>query len=147
MEKRVKDTAAAGFAILTGLLALPVIVAQSGAIINSVAGCEGVERFYTGAGFWKDRTELILGTENSGGYNYSTSVIEHYQPIPPKEFGNGYKYDCKSITNALFCLSRFYGLKCRFESTVRMNSDFTFGPGHVGLYCWNGTRSEWVMVY
>ena len=59
----------------------------------------------------------------------------------------GEYYDCKSISNAIYCLSKLYGKKCRFENVIRINGDMTMGGGHMGIYCWRDNYYGWEVMY
>ena len=124
-----------------------VLLSITGVIINASTGCAGIDNFYTGVGFYEDWNTLIQRVSNSGRTNMSNGSIISFDPIPPGELLNGKKYDCKSISNAIYCLAQKYNRTCKFEHSIRLFSDLSFGSGHMGVWCWDDEYGKWSVMY
>lgn len=117
-------------------------VGSMGHIHNSIVGCDGIERFYTSTGFWNDADSII-----------TTSIVNNsikgktFNVLPPSKFQKGYEYDCKSITNALYCLSELYNETCKFQQTLRFYEGYEGMIGHIGLVCFNRNYGGWATVF
>lgn len=113
---------------------------------NLIVGCEGIERFYSGDGFYDDLSDMRKAFKNNGYVNMTTLVPTFYHVQPPSSIIEGNDYDCKTISNSIYCLSQKYNMYCKF---VRTMSFITFQsyPGHRGIICWNDEFNKWEELY
>ena len=145
--ERAKTVILTSFMVFFTIGLLFTLLSQTGTVANLVVGCEGIENYYTGEGFMSDYATLIFRTTNSGRYNNTNGMITSYILRTPKEMSEGMLYDCKSISNAIYCLGRLYNRSCRFRNEIKINSDLTFAPGHLGISCWRDEPYGWDVLY
>ena len=123
-------------------VALFLVGAQAGLAVNLAAGCEGIDVFYTGEGFENDAS------------NYKNIIFDLYTPnasntltniFAPKDMNRGSNFDCKSISNGIYCLAMKYEVPCRFFYNFRWSYWFTDYEGHQGIECL--IDDVWINLY
>ena len=138
--------------ILTGLCIYMGIVAYSQntpIITNMIIGCDGIENFYTGQGFKNDYYSVLkYGYNNNrivGAVNMKNMTFQNVAPISPRDMLETNKsFDCETVSNAIYCLSRMYNKTC----VLYMQREYSpiIKYGHQGVYCYD-EKWGWEVVY
>lgn len=131
---------------ITMIVAVWILINSTGYIGNFVVGCNGIDYFYTGRGFKQDYQDIIHNSTNSGRVNFTTMEVTQFSILSPRAlYENGSKTDCKSISNAIFCLSKLYNKICKFRYAAHFSYDYVVG--HQGIMCWNDDINQWDILY
>lgn len=96
------------------------------AVHMQFVGCDGIERFYTGTGFYEDMDLIQTISTQEFKSDYAKDPLHLYD-----EGG-----DCESISNAIRCLGQLYGIECRYYTLFEY--DYTRDDpivGHLGVKC------------
>jgi hypothetical protein len=117
--------------------------------IHSHVGCDGADLFYTGKGFLYDVADIDLNQNGFMGYPAYTPRVYHDQRIG----------DCKTVSNAIYCLGKLYNVTCSFYTQVTYDptahydnwisgadwQDSLKFNGHMGVKCY--FEDEWRAFY
>ena len=74
MNKKETVFMTAGVTTLT-IFGLFFAFSQTGNIVSTIVGCDGIEHYYTNTSFRNDYAELLYRTSNMGRVNRTTGVI------------------------------------------------------------------------
>ena len=97
-----------------------------GETVHKQVGCDGVELFFTNNSFQEDANNLILKI------NFT---LTSFAVNPRQLYYTG--GDCKSISNAIMCLSELYNITCAFYIDYRIDKtqENWFDNSHLGIKC------------
>jgi len=132
--------------VVAFFIILTQYLAYDGYLVNYIVGCEGIEEFYTGS-FLVDSRQILNKSlnNNHGSVNYTTGDIQVYPRYPPKAILEEYKYDCQTVSNAIYCLAQLYDRECIFERSITFTSRTFYG--HLGITCKNNETGLWENLY
>ena len=136
--------------LMTVILSFSTMAAQSGRIFNAMVGCEGIDRYYTGNGFYDDYNEYFntvhsnINLSFTGDNQLANKVINVYAP---KDMVKGNSFDCKSISNGIYCLAQKYDKVCKFTTSFKWSESLDDVMGHAGIKCWDDGFGDWVELY
>ena len=124
--------------MMTSGFVLPAGIKAYGDVAHRKLGCEGVDKFYTGEGFYEDYFHM---------YNYYVSC-EGEDDLSMQEIGDivECKVDpqrsCEDFSHAVKCLGEKYGIDCVFRGEMIYGREMM---SHLGVECEVG--GEWSDFY
>lgn len=103
-------------------------------------GCEGIEEYYTGKGFWYDSQLFMKAYWNMRDGN-DMYLENKFEILPPKRMGWD-TYDCEDVARGIWCISEQYNIECDFY--FQDNHDHHGMMDHIGAECLFG--DDWIEI-